>query len=188
MGLLRDSITGVSGVDKHTCDNANDWIGIKFQASASYNAATAEILIYRSGSPGTITFHIQGIAAGAPDGVDIITETFDGDALTADTSGEWKSITISPIAALTSGTSYALLIEGNSCDASNKVMWINSGGQDNDANAWGLSSSNNGSSYIQTGSYEPLFKLYDDFTPPVGGPTKKRLIAVAGSALWYEDI
>lgn len=26
------------------------------------------------------------------------------------------------------------------------------------------------------------------FTPPSGGPTKKRLIAVAASALWYEDL
>lgn len=26
------------------------------------------------------------------------------------------------------------------------------------------------------------------FTPPLGGPTKKRLIAVAHNRFWYEDI
>jgi hypothetical protein len=32
------------------------------------------------------------------------------------------------------------------------------------------------------------FAIYDNFSPPSGRPTTKRLIGIADDALWYEDV
>lgn len=81
-----------------------------------------DLYLSRVGSPGTVTIGIQALSSNLPDGVDLVTETLDGDAL--DTSAAVVQIDISPVFTGSSSTNYAVVIRATGGDASNYIrIW-----------------------------------------------------------------
>lgn len=99
------------------------WYAQTFQASASYTATGVKIKILRVGLPGTVTVSIRATAGGEPTGADLAVGTTDGDTLPSSGSGTWREITFSSTQALTSGTTYAIVIRATGTDATSQIRW-----------------------------------------------------------------
>ena len=114
----------------------------------------------------------------------------DTNDLGVDTAGAWITIDFSNLAVtLDAATQYAL------------VVWYGDGGSktvywraDNTGTYAGGKLMMYQADPVQWndigGDVDAMFKIYAGyvFTPPIAGPTKKRLISVAEDALWYESI
>jgi len=95
------------------------WAGQTFTPSGSHNLTSIKFYLQKVGSPGSASVHITATDVnGLPTGADLVSATFDGDALT--TSLAWVEITLSATS-LTSGTKYAAYIKALSGDISNYV-------------------------------------------------------------------
>lgn len=167
MATLRDSyLTPSTGTSK--IDSSNDRTAAIFAASASYSLSQVKLLVYRVGSPGTITVTVRatttygGVTQYYPTGADLLTpKTFDGDAVTASTDGEWVTITFVDTAALTSGTKYAIEVSAASADAANYLMVKHDAGIASWTGNY-ASSSNGGASYSVLGLYGINYEAYDN--------------------------
>lgn len=97
------------------------WYGQTFEASESYTTTGVKIKMFRIGLPGTVTVSIRATSAGKPTGADIVSGTTDGDTLPSSGSGAWREITFGSTTALTSGTTYAIVIRATSAGGDSQV-------------------------------------------------------------------
>lgn len=101
---------------------STDRAGQIFTASSNYYISSVKLLLYRIGSPGTITVELQSVSNNFPSNTILISGTTDGDTLTTNSSGEWREITFSSSYLLISGTQYAVVIRDNG-DVFNGAQW-----------------------------------------------------------------
>jgi len=112
----------------------NDFLSLDSGASWSYeenwaigyelwgtgvSRSSLHLWLGRTGNPGTVTVSIQALAGGLPDGVDLVSETLDGDALPV--AKAEQEITLSPAFSGSNGTAYAVIIRAPDGDAANLV-------------------------------------------------------------------
>jgi pectate lyase len=147
-----------------------------FPVTTSHNLTSVKLGLYRLGSPGTnCILAIHTTTAGVPTATALAHETFDGNSLptTSPGYGSGTEIVFSPAVQLTSGNTYAIVMEVPSGDASNKVYWEKS---DSDSDyADGDMYWNNTGTWVLSG-YNGDFYFYEYGTedkeePPGGGGT-----------------
>lgn len=86
------------------------WIAQTFTPSIAHKITSVKLLLYRDGSPGTITVGIRATdGSGHPTGSDLCSGTIDGDTLTTDTAGLWYEITLGAGSNLSADTKYAIV-------------------------------------------------------------------------------
>jgi hypothetical protein len=128
----------VTGGDTTSSVYGDRWRAQTFTPSTNHTITSVQLLVYRIGSPGTVTVSITAVdGAGKPTGSDLAYGTTNGDTLTTNSGGEWRSTTFSMVATLTASSQYALVVKVLNGDASNYLVWLNdgsspsySGGQD----------------------------------------------------------
>lgn len=98
------------------------WCAQTFTPSIAHTITSVKLLLYRKGSPGTITVSIRATSSGHPTGADLCSGTINGNTLTTDTAGLWYEITLGAGYAL-SATKYATIIRALSGDTSNWIGW-----------------------------------------------------------------
>jgi len=106
--------------DTYSFAQAARWLAQTFTISVDHTITSVKLLIYRVGSPGTITV---GIRTSTMVDADLCSGTTDGDVLTVDTEGEWITITLGAGYAITDGTTYGIVVRATAGDADNYVCW-----------------------------------------------------------------
>lgn len=114
------------------------WRAETFTASSDHTLSSVKMKVYRIGSPGTVTVGIYNTTAGAPSGTPIVSNTFDGNALTTSTAGEVKEITFASPPLLTNGSVYAIVASASTGSNSNELDWLSTstGGGFTGGNIW----------------------------------------------------
>jgi hypothetical protein len=155
--LVLDYFAG--GADTGLVTFGANWFAQTFTASESYTITGVQIPAYRVGNPGNITASIKTTAAGVPAvAADLTSGTYDGNTLTTDTGGQWIDIAFTTDYALTSGTTYAIVIRAIAGGAANYVVWLAdtangySGGQE-------CSSINSGGAWAAVPANDCLFEI-----------------------------
>lgn len=99
------------------------WGAQTFTPANSTAIASVKLLLYRLGSPGTLTVGIKATDVdGKPTGDDLCSNTTNGNTLTTDGNGEWREIVFPVALAPVGSTKYAIVIRG-AADVDNRVMW-----------------------------------------------------------------
>lgn len=161
-----------------------------FTISSAATLSGIDVLVYREGTPGTVSVGLYTTDVdGKPDSF-VRSTGFNGDALTEDTAGEWKSIAFSGGQLVAAGV-YAIRISGGD-DVSNSVHWREDSSSPSYAGGSRIDSVDNGVNWTIDTTSDLMFRVNGEytyvFTPPAGRPTTKLLVGFAGSTLWYEDV
>lgn len=143
----------------HAAYGANVFTGQTFTAGATYSIVKVSLLLYRTGTPDTVTVELQSTSSGLPTNTILASGTTDGNTLTTSSSGEWREITFSVPYNITSGTVYAIVIKAlTGTGTSDAVNWRAD-------NTPGLAGgiyvfSNNGGSTWANFAHDMLFETY----------------------------
>jgi len=115
-----------TGDSNDTWVYANFWRGQTFTPSVSHKITSVKLLLFRAGSPGTITVGIRATDEyGLPTGNDLCSGTTDGDTLPTIESPEWREITLGAGYNLVADTKYAIVVRAVNGDSSNHAAWRN---------------------------------------------------------------
>ena len=104
----------ITGDDGATAFGISKWYAQSFTPAQNYNITSVKLLLYKAAGlfPGTITVNIETVdGSNKPTGVVQCTGTSNANTLTENTAGEWREITFSSSASLTSGTMYAIVVK-----------------------------------------------------------------------------
>ena len=74
------------------------------------NLESISLVLYRQGSPGTLTVRLYATSSGVPTGSALSSGTTNANTLTTDYNGEWRTITMSDYT-LVKGTLYAITLQ-----------------------------------------------------------------------------
>lgn len=101
----------ITGDDNSLNTDSTNWDGQTFTVSINHIITSVKLLMWRIGTPGTITVSIRATSSGLPTGADLCVGTTNGDTLpTSAGNAEWREITFSSGQLLLSGTKYAICI------------------------------------------------------------------------------
>ena len=185
---LKDSIT--TGLTSQTAIHGDTWEAQTFTPTSGYDISYVELLMYKAGTPGTVTVSIYGTSGGDPvtEEVDpLATGTFDGTTLAVGATGTWQPILFSATYTLVADTMYAIVVSNTGIGAGNAVNWKAStasqyvnGTRSGSVNAgvdWSISAANDFGIKTYDGLYnEPVDKVYT-----------KNWISMGGNEVWYES-
>ncbi len=101
------------------------WRAQTFTPSIAHIITSVKLLLYRVGSPSTITASIRATDVdGKPTEADLCSGTTSADTLTTSTAGEWREITLGAGTSLAASTMYAIVVRCPGGDGSTKyLMW-----------------------------------------------------------------
>lgn len=99
------------------------WNAQTFTPAENHDVAWVSLKVYREGSPGEVTVSIRATAGGKPTGGDLAVGTTDGNTLTLDTAGEWRTVTFAPAYSLSASTLYAIVVGAVGGNSTNSVHW-----------------------------------------------------------------
>jgi len=159
-------------------------ISLKMYKSADATSFfTVDVVTLSGGAPhliGTMDYNASRVA----------TKYGDTDDLGTDTDGAWITIDFSSLAVTLDATTQYAIIVWYSNGGSKTIYWR----ADNTGTYAGGKLMTYQADPAQWndigGDVDAMFKIYAGyaFTPPVAGPTKKRIVAAAASSFYYEDI
>lgn len=133
-----------------------------FTASVSYELSSVKFLLFKSGTPGTITLIVYAAdGSDFPTGASLGSGTTDGNTLPAASPGEWREITLSSAIPLILGNKYCLTLYCAGTEAGHRL-------ENPGSYAGGLmaTSSNDGPNWISQAPRDIMFENYGDPAPP----------------------
>jgi hypothetical protein len=95
-----------------------------FTAQSNYTIEQVSLLMFKTGTPGTLTVEIRETSAGKPTSSVLCSGTIDGNTFTTDTNGEYENILFGSGIELTASTMYAIVVYQSDSSSSNKINWI----------------------------------------------------------------
>jgi len=139
------------------------WEAQTFTPSTGHNIGYVKLKAYRYDSPGTVTVGIRATdVGGEPTGDDLTSGTFDGDAITDVSPGEWVTVTLTPYS-LSGSTKYAIVVRAPNGDVWNYINWrVNTAGEYAGGNA--TTSVDSGDNWQARAAYDLMFE--EGVTPP----------------------
>lgn len=147
------------------CYLAN-WRAQTFTPLTAHKITNVKLLLYRIGSPGTVTVGIRATDGnGQPTGADLCSGTTNGNTLTTSTAGEWREITLGAGTDLSVNTKYAIVVRVLGGDFDNKLAMrrdITSAAYTGGNLEW---SNDSGSSWNTRATYDFMF---EDWGEPLG--------------------
>ena len=113
--------TGYNDADA-TAWNAQSFTVGNTGTNENHNITSVKLLLYRNGSPGTVTVSIRAVDGnGKPTEGDLTSGTTDGNTLTTNTAGEWREIALTSYG-LSASTKYAIVVRALDATGVNKVV------------------------------------------------------------------
>lgn len=126
----------------------------------NHNITSVKLLLYRVGSPGTLTIAITAVDGdGKPTGADLTSGTTNGDTLTDVFTGDWREITLTPYE-LQASTQYAIIVKALSGDGSNYLRWRRDVSSPTYAGGTHAYTDDSGSSWNVVATQDCLFEEY----------------------------
>jgi hypothetical protein len=147
-----------TGDDDFFAVRGSTWIAQTFTPSTAHKITSVKLLLYRLGSPGTITVSIRATdGSGHPTGGDLCSGTTNGNTLPTSSPYEWREVTLGDGYDLAASTKYAIVVRAPSGDTSNTLRWRDkmTGGY---AGGNTETSSNSGSSWTAQSNYDLMFE------------------------------
>lgn len=177
-----DGASGISYIDNEEYSA----ILQTFSMPEDFTIDQIDVKVCRLGTPGNVYVTLRTYTGGIL-GAAIVEPYFNGNAVTEDIDGEWVALTFGAVA-LSAGT-YAIGLGCAGASSTNRIWWAGVLG-DGYTNGDGYSYYFDGEMWsLVNDNADYAFKAYGPvFAPPRGGPTTKRLVAIAKNALWYESI
>jgi hypothetical protein len=102
-----------------------NWYAQTFTPTQDYSVSGCDLKMFRVGAPGTVTVGLKADGGGLPTigAPDLASGTIDGDDFTTHTGGEWYEVSFTTDYAVTSGTTYALVVRAVGGGATDYVGW-----------------------------------------------------------------
>jgi len=139
-------------------------------ASGAHSIGSVSLKLYRVGSPGTIDVSIRAVDGSShPTGEDLCSDTTDGDTLTADSAGEWRTIAFTTTYSLSSSTMYAIVARATEGNGSNQVYWKRDATSPTYTGGALEASTDSGSSWGTTSGSDYMFREYSVYTWTLSG-------------------
>ena len=144
------------------------WLTQTFTPIAPHTIKSVKLLLYRSGSPGTLTVSIRATDGnGKPTGEDLCSGTTDANTLPTSPSSEWREITLGNGYNLSSSTKYAIVVRAISGSAGNRIFWLLDGSSPTYAGgSYGISY-DDGSSWALDALDDMMFEEWGYRTSPL---------------------
>lgn len=163
---------------------AGYWRSQIWTATGFYTATAVKVKVYRVGSPGTVTVSLYNTSGGDPT-TRLAYGTFDGDAITVSTDGEWVTVTLDSGVSIESTGVYAVVLDDASSSAGNYIAWrVDTGnGYAGGSYKW---TDDSGVTWTNAASDDLMFEVYGG-TYPIERTYYKSLIAIANNEVWYES-
>jgi hypothetical protein len=138
------------------------WFAQSFTVGSSpHTVAQVKLMLWRTGSPGTITVSIRATDAnGYPTGSDLTVGTLDGNSLTTSSSGAWYTITFSQEITLSANTKYAIVVRAPSATSGNYVNWRLDSTSPTYAGGTYMVSGDSGASWSAPYNYDFMFEVW----------------------------
>lgn len=189
MSILRESFSTGYDDDNATILNNVKWFAQTFTPSITHIIDQVDVYVKKLNSPGTLTISIQGVDGdGKPDNTEIAGGTIvEGDI---GTEYAWETCTLSSMATLTAGTTYAIVLKALSGDGANYYTWggVAAGGYSDGKSCYTINSGGLWNNLAQP--LDLYFKEYGDVVRATVTPSdkshSKKLVAVGSNQLWYE--
>lgn len=143
-----------------------DWVAQTFTPATAHKITSVKLLLYRLGSPGTITVGIRETdVEGHPTGDDLCSGTTNGNTLPTGSPYEWREITLGDGYNLDADTKYAIVVRAVDGDTSNRLQW-----------RWDETSPTYAGGYVETSddsgstweSYTDADLMFEDWGEPLG--------------------
>jgi len=139
-----------------------NWSAQTFTPAEVYSLTSVKLMLFRVGSPGTITVHLRNTLNGLPTGIDLASSTINGNVLTTNTDGNWYEVLLSYI--LQSGTKYAIVIDAANGTSTDRGDWKK--GPSSYSGGNNCYSSNSGSSWTGYTSMDNMFECWGAVPEP----------------------
>ena len=138
----------------------NTWAAQTFLTTSAHTVSEIHLLLYRSGTPSTVTVSIRETSDGAPSGADLTSGTTDGDDFTDNTDGAWYTVDVTDYD-LENGETYAIVVRAVGGDGSNYIGWRydNGGGY---ASGKEYDSSNGGVTWSNVDANDMMFEVWGE--------------------------
>jgi len=108
--------------DNATAIYGNNWLARGFSTGTAHTVSNISLLLYRTGSPGTVTVSVRlRDSNGHPVGSDLTAGTINGSTFTTDTNGTWYTIEMTPEYSLNGA--YTIVVRAVAGDAGNSTSW-----------------------------------------------------------------
>ncbi len=159
------------------------WAAQTFTPAISHTITNVNLLLYRANSPGTITVSIKATAAGVPSGADLISGTTDGNTLTTNTAGEWRTISLGSGISLTSGTQYAIVVREAGGTIQDIVRWRSDNSSPGYAGGSYVTSADSGSTWTANTSRDFMFEEWSPAIVPSVATLAASSITFKGATL-----
>lgn len=148
------------GTSTGTSFATTSWGGQTFLAGVTGPVVRAEVQLFGTvtGTPPSITVSLRATSAGLPTGADLATATLPG---FTSGSGTWYTVSFASPAALTAGTTYALILRPATNPSAGGYFWIRSspGGY---ADGQRVLSSDGGTTWSADATRDFNFRIYVD--------------------------
>lgn len=142
-------------------NGANRWNAQTFTTTSTYTISRVRLKLYKTGSPGNITVHIQGVdGSDEPDNSDKASGSASTGSLTTDSGGEWIEILLDVPVELTNGIRYAIVLKAPGSDADNQIGWRRQASNNLYANGRIFWTPDAGSDWYTTTNYDHVFETY----------------------------
>ena len=151
-----DSSASVVGVTWRTQTFTVGTVG----ANEDHDITSVKLLLYRSGSPGTVTVSIRATDRdGKPTGSDLTNGETDGDTLPTGSPYEWREITLKSCQ-LRAKTKYAIVVRAPHGDVINCIYWRGDRTSPTYTGGSAGTSSDSGSTWTMDTTTDYLFEEY----------------------------
>jgi len=148
-----------TGDDNYAGAFGTSWITQTFTTNSAYTITETHAKLYREGSPGTCNLNIYATTSDHPTGSAIASGSFNGNALTTNTAGEWITVTYTGTA-LTSTTKYAIVLNCPDGTNPNRVNWrMDASSPSYSGGSYGASA-DSGANWSMNTSYDHMFETY----------------------------
>lgn len=140
----------------------NIWGAQTFTTGTEAHSVTSvRLLLYREGSPGTVTVSIRKTTATDPSGVDLTFGTLNGNNFTDAVAGVWYAFDVTPYS-LEASTMYAIVVRATAGNVTNSVWWNSDGTAGAEPNGQEETSANGGTTWTGDADDDFMFEIWGE--------------------------
>lgn len=99
----------------------NNWYGQTFVPDFDFSLYSVSIYAYKAGTPGSVTLKVYATSGGLPTGSALVSSSATDPS--SWTSAGWRELTLTSALSVTSGTTYAFVIENTGDASTNYIRW-----------------------------------------------------------------
>ena len=158
-----------TGDDNSVGFHSTWWSAQTFTAESDHSVTSVKLLLWHSGSIGTVTVSIRATdGSGQPTGSDLTSGTIHGDNITTSGLGEWEDIALTSYN-LIGGTKYAIVVRAPDAQLPDNLRWQGDFSSPTYAGGNMEISSDSSGNWTTYTDYDFMFEVWSEGPVEVGG-------------------